>query len=227
MKGSVYVSAAGLSLVMLLPSSVAAQGTAAATQVPDPTGDVQGTAGPMQGEGPAVTLPGPGYLDITSLHLERESSDLVATFELAEAIPEHDPTVDEVVYALYLRPDAGTYLGIETRRSSGWQVESIEYLMPPGGQASSEDGPGAGPDPEVTDHGMAERSGDRLVMRVPLPDVSTLDGVQLFASATAVRDCSPEEACIGLVPAAEDPGATDVPFVWWQDLVPDSVGTLP
>jgi hypothetical protein len=216
MKGSVYVSAAGLSLVMLLPLAAAAQGVPPQTRVPDPTGDVQGTAGPMQGQGPAVTLPGPGYLDITALHLEREGSDLVATFGLAAAILEHDPAVDEVVYALYLRPDAGTYLGIETRRSSGWLVESIEYLVPPGGQASLEDGPGAGPDPEVTDHGMAERSGSRLVLRVPLPDMSTLDGVQFFASATAVRDCSLEEACTGFVATGEDPGATDVPFVWWR-----------
>ena len=95
MKRLVSMAAVGLSTVLLLPLAVAAQEAVALREVPDPAGDVQGTAGPMQGEGPTVTVPGPDYLDITELRLEEVGSDLVVTFELAGSIVAKDPAVDE------------------------------------------------------------------------------------------------------------------------------------
>jgi hypothetical protein len=64
-------------------------------------------------------------------------------------------------------------------------------------------------------------------MRVPLPDIGSLDDLDFVASASAVRDCSAAGSCDDLVGAPTDPSGADLPFVWWQDVTPDGVGTLP
>jgi hypothetical protein len=227
MKRLMFITSVGLSLVLLMPLGVAAQEPVTLSDVPDPTGDVQGTAGPMLGEGPTVTVPGPDYLDITALRLEEDGSDLVVTFELAGEIVARDPAVDEILYTLLLRPDAETYIQIETRRSSGWQVESLETRLTDGLPDPTGDGMGEDAAVESASHGTAARSPNRLVMRVPRPAIGSLDDLDLVASASAVRDCSAAGSCDGLVGAPTDPSGAALPFAWWQDVTPDGVGTLP
>jgi hypothetical protein len=58
-----------------------------------------------------------------------------------------------------------------------------------------------------------------------MPDIGSLDDLDILASATAVRNCSAAEPCDDLVVAPTDPNDADLPFVWWQDLTPDAVAT--
>jgi hypothetical protein len=227
MKRLVSITAVGLSMGLLIPLAVAPQEAVALREVPDQTGDVQGIAGPMQGEGPTVTVPGPDYLDITVLRLEEEGSDLVVTFELAGNIVAKDPAVDEVLYTLLLRPDAETTMQIETRRSTGWRIESLETRLTDGSSDPTGDSLGGDTAVGAASHGRAVRSPGQLVMRVPLPDIGSLDDLDILAGASAVRDCSAADPCDDLVATPTEPSDADLPFVWWQDVTPDGVGTLP
>jgi hypothetical protein len=208
MKCLVSMAAVGLSMVLLMPLGAAAQAEMDhGLEVSDPVGDLLATVGPLPVDGVTSNEPAPAHLDITRLGLITEGSDLIVTFEVAGDIPERDPTVREAYYALLLERGHDTYQA-EARQSEGWKVALTTFRGDePWGTAS-----GRRP--------QAERSGNRLVMRVPLEPLGTLDDVRFLAYSSAVRDCTPDDPCD--VVGAD--AMADVPFVWWTDAVPGEDG---
>ena len=97
----------------------------------------------------------------------------------------------------------------------------METRLTDGSPGPTGDGLGEDTAIEAASHGRAVRSPGQLVMRVPLPDIGSLDDLDILAGASAVRDCSAADPCDALVVAPTDASDADLPFVWWQDVTPD------
>jgi len=206
------ITAVGLSLVLLMPLGVAAQeGPEGVLEASDPIGDAIAIAGPMQIEAVTANEPAPAHLDMTMLRLAVEDEDLVVTIEVAGDIPEQDPNLGEAMFTLMIWYGGDDTFRVETRQSEDWRVSLSRSRRVPDEPARTV---------SSSTHGYAVLSGNRLTMRVPLERLGGLDEARLLAYTSGVRDCTPTDPC-DVVGADVD--ASNVPFVWWADAVPDDL----